>query len=519
MKQAVHIFRKDLRHHWPEVLVSLALLIAFTWNEPSRWLPENEFPESRAPGVLYGLLLVLVILSWAFLIVRVIQSERLAGDRQYWTTRPLEWKSLLAAKILFIAFFVNAPLLIAQVVLLTKAGLRLRSSFVPELFWMHLELVLFCMLPVAVLAAVTATIVQVVLALLAIGAYVAGVATLASYIPSASFSTGSDALQAVILIGACLVTLVWQYAQRESNRSRALLVIAAGMILILIVATPYRTLVAYQYPLLGAGEQQPVHFALDSVQPSAASAVPDEKKDVKIRIPMLVSGIAVGSIVSADGAMLTIEAPDGRRWNSGWKTAGLRLFPNQQHAQMHFEVEKDFFNKIKSSNVKARIAFALTVFHDKDGKQVIATDSEFAVPGFGPCSIERGYSRNSLQCRYPFRSPTLLVNIASSTTTCPSTKDQPVPQGKNAQYFSDSTDAGPISPVETINLYFWNWDGASDDRLTPSVCAGTPLLFSFPQSAQRARFELEMSGIHISDYRVNNSFALSPGLTVKTGAH
>ena len=508
MKQTVHIFRKDLWHHWPEVLVSLALLIAFTLDEPGRWVPEHEVSESRVHAILYGLLIVLLILSWGLLIVRAIQSERLAGDRQYWTTRPLEWKRLLAAKIMFVAFFVNAPLLIAQVVLLTRAGFRLRSSFVPGLFWMHLELIVFCMLPVAALATVTATIAQVLLVLLAIAAYVAGVAALASYIPSAGFSTGSDALQAMILIGACLVTFVWQYAERETNRSRALLVIAAGMIFIVVVATPYRTLVAYQYPRVGTAMQQPVQFVLDPVKPSAAAVEPDEKKDVDIRIPILVSGIAEGSIVSADGAMLTIEAPDGQRWNSGWKHAGLRLLPNQQRALIDFEVKKEFFDKIKSSDVKARIAFALTTFHDKDAKQVIATDSEFAVPGFGSCSIERGYSRNSLQCRYPFRSPFLLVNIASSTTTCPSTEDEPVPPGKNAHYFSGSTDAGPISPVETLNLYFWNWDGLSDYRSTPRVCPGTPLVFSFPEPVQRTRSELEMSRFHISDYRLGYSFAL-----------
>jgi hypothetical protein len=111
------------------------------------------------------------------------------------------------------------------------------------------------------------------------------------------------------------------------------------------------------------------------------------------------------------------------------------------------------------------------------------------------------------------------VNIASSTTTCPSTEDEPVPQGKTAQYFSGRTDAGPISPVETTKLYFWNWDGLSDDRLTPSVCPGTPLVFSFPEAVLSSRSELEMSKFHISDYRLGNSFALTFGTTVKSGAH
>ena len=123
----------------------------------------------------------------------------------------------------------------------------------------------------------------------------------------------------------------------------------------------------------------------------------------EIRIPLVVSGIAEGFIVSIDGATLTIESPNGSRWNSGWKSTSLRLFPTSLRTQMDFEVNRDFFEKIKSSDVGARIALALTVFHVKDAKRVIATEGEFALPGVGLCSIEPGYITNSLQCRYPFQ--------------------------------------------------------------------------------------------------------------------
>jgi hypothetical protein len=46
MKQVLHILKKDIRHHWPEILISLAVLAAYVWNEPDQWVP-RELSESR----------------------------------------------------------------------------------------------------------------------------------------------------------------------------------------------------------------------------------------------------------------------------------------------------------------------------------------------------------------------------------------------------------------------------------------------------------------------------------------
>jgi hypothetical protein len=514
MKQIVHIFRKDLRHHWPEVLVSLALLIGYTWDAPSRWLPDREtMGESRVYSILYGSLLALLVLSWSLLIVRVIQSERLAGDRQYWLTRPVEWKRLLAAKILFIALFADAPLLFAQLVLLKEAGFKLALSYVPELLWIHLGLILICFLPVAALATVTTTIAQVVIALLAIGAYIAGVATVAAYVPSANFSSGSDTLQLMTLTGLCLVAVVWQYSQRETNRSRVLLGIAAGLILILVVATPYRTLVAYEYPQPRAAELRPVQLVVDSVKPSPSEdkkAVPDKAKDVAIRVPLLVSGIAEGSTVTIDGKMITLEAQDGSSWSSGWEGIGRRLQAKELRIWLNFEVNKKVFERMKSSPVKVRISLAVTVFHSINTTEVVVKDGEFAVPNGGLCSIAERYElSNVLQCRYPIRSPTMLVTIASSKATCPAPEGKAPRPGLTARDWSTGSAADPFSPVQTEKIDFWNWDASTDYKESPVMCPGTPLTFSTSEASQLAGVELEMDGVHLADYRAENSINIS----------
>jgi hypothetical protein len=147
---------------------------------------------------LSGLVVVLVPVSWSFVVVRAIQGESLVGDRQFWVTRPYEWKKLLAAKVLFALTFVNLPLLFLDVFLLAKAGFAPRNYW-SGLLWMELMIVLYFMLPVAALATVTATVVQMLLALLIIVLYGIGMGLLSDYIPSSSFSGSADSLTAALL--------------------------------------------------------------------------------------------------------------------------------------------------------------------------------------------------------------------------------------------------------------------------------------------------------------------------------
>ena len=123
MNQVIHIFRKDVQHWWKEIAVSLTLLAVYVWSEPATWV-------SGAAGLsgfatrssIAELVTELLPISWWLLVLRVVQDEALVGDRQFWVTRPYEWKKLLAAKVLFGAAFVSVPLLLAQFSLLQLAG-------------------------------------------------------------------------------------------------------------------------------------------------------------------------------------------------------------------------------------------------------------------------------------------------------------------------------------------------------------------------------------------------------------
>ncbi len=89
MNQILHIFRKDVRHRWIEIVVSLALLVAHAWHVAHQWnVPSPDFDLTSS---LWGALAFFVPASWCFLVIRAVQEESLVGDRQFWVTRPYEW--------------------------------------------------------------------------------------------------------------------------------------------------------------------------------------------------------------------------------------------------------------------------------------------------------------------------------------------------------------------------------------------------------------------------------------------
>jgi hypothetical protein len=441
----------------------------------------------------------------------VSQGENLVGDRQFWVTKPYDWKKLLAAKVLFMLAFVSLPALIAGSVLFAEGGFGSPLRAVSTIFSTQAGSVAFILVVAAALATVTASITQFLLALLAVGVYVAIAATVAAYVPSQSFSSGSDSFQEGILAIGCIVAILWQYAGRRTASSRTLLGAIAGAIFLVVLVTPYQTLVAREYVLRRAGSQ-PIELAFDEAKPPAPNVVPrPEEKDVEIQIPIKVRAIAAATSVSVDGAMLSLHAPDGQNWSSGWSPVGQHLFPEHQGFSSTFKVKKSFFEHVKATPVQAKMSFALSTFQNGETKRIVATSGEFKVPGLGFCSIVQGYASDSLRCRYAFATRTVMTTASSSEMPCPFTADGAPPPGLVSRNWSGSSADDPVSPVGTLDIYFWKWEGNTDTKSSPSLCPGTSLIFSAQEAGPRIRREIEIDGIRLGDYQTSDVVRFSIG--------
>jgi hypothetical protein len=139
VKQALHIFRKDVRYLRWELGVALLLLAMFVCGQ----LYPQELGYVRNAIMSY-----LLLAFWAFLCARLVQAEPIPGDRQFWITRPYEWRSLLGAKMLFIVVCIGVPLLVVDAVVLSVKGFSV-AAHLPGLAWALLlitasALMVFC---------------------------------------------------------------------------------------------------------------------------------------------------------------------------------------------------------------------------------------------------------------------------------------------------------------------------------------------------------------------------------------
>lgn len=506
MKQIIHIFRKDVRHLWREIAASVALVAAFVWCEPATWVPLHSTRSAIAE-----LLSPLLPISWWLLVVRVVQDELLVGDRQFWVTRPYDWKKLLAAKLLFVVTFVNLPLVLADVMLLWIGGFPDSSSRALGVLWMQLLWAGFVFLPITALATVTANVGQIALAIFGVALYFVSLAFLSSTLPTGlpTAEMLPNLITMTVLIGACVVVTVWQYARRQTVRARGLLVGALLAVVVVAVATPHRLLVARTYPEAASGQQLPAQLAFDPVKPLPSKAVPDteSKSQIAFQIPLRITGVGEGTMVVVDGTRATIEGLGGFWWDSGWRQDRSVLLPNLEHFSTGLMLDKERFERLQSAPVKLHISFALTAFRDQKKLDVVV-DREFAVKDVGRCSLE---GRGRIRCRYALQRPSFMVTTPLSAMTCAGRAGTAPAAGAVARSWEPQGMSGPaefgMSPVKWVDIFLRNWEGdvSYDPGDTgPHVCPGTPLTFTFPVETGRTRAEVEIDGLKLSDYSLSN---------------
>ena len=320
MREAVLIFRKDVRHLWPLVALNILLMGLMAVADAAVTGDPKVFTMLRVVQLP-------VTLSTIFLIVSLVHQEKLAGDRRYWFTRPIPWRGVLGAKLLFAVAFISAPLFVAQTAALFACG-------VSPLAHMHTLLraqMLFFVSPVlevAAVAAITTGMVQFVwVALLCLMVRIAGIFVVLN--PSESLATDwrnfewfrSDVL-ALLTLTIAIAILLPLYGGRRVFAAR---IVTAGGIVVLLLArllTPWHA--GFELARLWSGH---------AVSPSVAQLVylPDQSSGPGL--PIEVRGVPEGFQVLSERAALRIQSA-GRVLTSSWSLYQQVLPPKsswQQH--------------------------------------------------------------------------------------------------------------------------------------------------------------------------------------------
>jgi hypothetical protein len=202
--------------------------------------------------------------------------------------------------------------------------------------------------------------------------------------------------------------------------------------------------------------------------------------------------------------MVTIDAGGGLQWRSAWQWSGPFLFPGQEHSQVDFAVDKDFFERTKSLPLAMQFSFVMTVFREKDERRVFVASEDFAVPRVGFCSTQE--ATNAIWCRSPLRLPDAqMVNTVAEETTCPVSHEK---RSKlvgstlqNGGEFVGQPAPPALSPVRFFSLLLYPPEGGRSIGW-PLLCPGTPLVFSHLEKVQRLHMEVNVNGLQLGDYEL-----------------
>jgi hypothetical protein len=425
MGQAIHVFKKDIRHLRFEIAIAVTVVGLFAFIETKHALWPVDAVNSMTPAVYLALLLLPV--AWWMLIGRVIHDEALPGDRQFWITRPYSWRSVLIAKLLFIAAFVNLPILIAQVVIVRAYGFSLGAGLA-GLLWNQVLFTVVFVLPVLAMSALTDGFVQLIAGILTpcvIALALAGLSfnfrpQLVVMSVAGPFSIGAEwvryYLTFIIVTVAALAILLWQYSRRGTAVARCFA--AAAWILVAMV-----------FYFISSSEAFRIDSALSRKQAdlSATRLVSDSgvKKphvsfrqggeDVRVSVPFQITGLPSGTTARIEYLSGSFQTPDGTTWNSDGFSWENPDGPDQQ-----FSVGSGFYGGayLTRNDVPVNVhgTLYLAIFGNPRTTQVPFGNHFVPVAQVGLCAATESYIESSnrrkylLICNSAFRSPAGLVS-------------------------------------------------------------------------------------------------------------
>lgn len=443
MRQALHIFLKDIHHLRLEIYLVLALAATLAWQNADQWTQ------------------ILFALAAAYLIARSIQDEPIPGDRQFWITRPYRWKSLLAAKALFIVVFVNVPSLLAQIYLLSRAGFPLGHN-AGSLVWSQLLDLSVVWLPIAALAALTSSLFSFnnsALVIIAVTFVLQQVGIMHAADTPGVWPVGVQwmwySLAVLELIAVALSVLYVQYKTRRTPFSRAFAIGAVALVMLIDFSLPASWALGLQTRLLRA------HVDVSSLSfsvPAQVSVAPGvvKRAETLASLPLTVNGIPQDDDLEIDSVSLDFESPDASHLRASVEGA------NQQSAgvgsaalEIPFFVSNSFFGTEHDRPLKLRASIYATLFGNPQAKTIPLEHQAVEIADGLRCELAI-FGR--FACESAFRWPSRLIYVQTGAAVSSLGKlvsYSPFPAGINLDddiHAQWTTDVSPFASTATITV-------------------------------------------------------------------
>lgn len=534
MKQILHIFSKDVRRLWVEILLSVVVSALFAWGIPTSWINSPIDVVGHFRQGVFGAVLFLVPLSWCLLIARLIHGEVLVGDRQFWVTRPYEWPKLLAAKALFIALIIYLPFLLMQASILAQAGFN-PLSYIPGLLYRCL-LMSAVFFPLIGLAAVTSNLVRMALTLLAFYAVFVAYSVIVYLAVIQGWNNVFElvvynpvswrwlvAVVVILLVSGAAIVL--QYARRRLLMARLLLGSTPFLALLAGCICNSRVWMNWTYP--PAAQRQPPTIQMIAEFPftqdvdrsmvitesmSGRGNDIDTRRWAVIKVFVRPSEVAAGDRWRLDAYRPTLTPVNGAPVKLDWQQVRAVDFeaPNVSDQPgsylAEFLVQRADYERLRSSPVTLRIDFALTQARIVWSRRLVPPNGSFIIPGFASCStIEDspgGTTRiYDVACRFPLREPTQTIVTAVMTEgPCSASTGNRTKLGIG--FFETAPATLGISPIEEMGLMTGSaYNGASFSALPSSyLCPGEPVVLTQYRKVRTVQTSATIEGFDLADH-------------------
>jgi hypothetical protein len=511
MKQILHIFLKDARRFWGEVVLLLAITFGFvSIGAYMGARPDNQ--QGQLLAVLASLLAMMIPVGWWLLITRVIQAERLVGDTQFWITRPYVWTSLMSAKGLFLLAFLYLPFFIAQCVLLAGAGFS-PLGYVPGLLFNLLLFTGMLILPLAALATVTSTFARMTLTLLGISVLAIALISVSAFIFATHRATvGLSSRTAIpicfaIAVVDCLAAIVLQYARRRVWVARLILV-ALPLLLWGVMYCGWKYDQAQMdkvYAAVQGGAPIQLAYRPDAKNTETIGMPASSNAMIPVNVPLEETGVAAGKAVLPDAVRMEMTAPDGSRWESDWESGnGFKFLSGESMFKLGVSMPIEEFRKFEGKQVTVKLTVALTQTQAGRSSTIALPRERFAVAGFGVCTPQTGWTPepgqiSGLDCISPLNDPPLtFINTRWSDGSCTSAAGSG--SGLVGETWLGELDRAPaavnFSPLVELHVNLSNAvieEGEGRGRFR-TLCPGTPVTFTQYDRVRQMQVSVEIQG-------------------------
>jgi hypothetical protein len=433
MKQALHIFRKDVRYLRYDIGMTLLAALAFCL---------TGVYNLRGPTV------AMLPVTWWFLIGRVIHAEALPGNRQFWLTRPYRWKSLLGAKVLFIAAFIHLPLLLADAAIIHAAGFSMGEK-AAGLIWTQVLLLAAFVLPAAAISAITNGIAELLTVTLLL-VVLALVWLLASPLLPWNFPwmelewVKVYYVVAQVAVAAAII-LIRQYARRNTFVMRMLTGVIAVMLLVTSTLLPWGKAFALQTRLSRRkADLSSIRIELDSERKWLGRIYPTGQEQIAAELPFRVSGLPTGTEFKPNGLTVRLRAFDGETFVVNQPPPESFNF-EADIASLRAIMGKTFYTKVKEQPLQLRGTLYFTLYGSKRQAVIPANNRPVPVEGVGLCTAGTIF----VLCHSAFRPPSDSVTIRILQDSLNGAKTSTEDFSRTASYSPFPADLN-INPLFTI---------------------------------------------------------------------